>query len=110
MKSGLPEDILNHRVNCVFRHHVCPTGQFHTPGAGSLADSLSCYKQILFIEGDEALDNWISEVKQYTIVVGAEAEGKLLAVRDMYKSECIPIEDALEIPPSWINKKMKERR
>ena len=80
--SSLPEDVLNHRINCVFRHEVCPNGKFHAPGAESIMTRALCYAQIYYFYGDEPIEEWIAEVAEHSQGIAQEATGVLALVRD----------------------------
>jgi len=81
MNSLIPENVLNHRINCVIRHEICPNGQFHAPGAESIKNRALCYMQIYGFYGDEKIDEWVLALAEFSQGISADALGNLAVIR-----------------------------
>ncbi len=51
-------------LNTVVRHHICPTGDYHTAGHGGDEIFGRCAKQIVCFEGYNAVRLWLEQMRQ----------------------------------------------
>ena len=74
--QGAPSEIrelINHKCNCVLRHHICPDGHIHEGGTGGDEIFELCLKDIVHWEGRDEVEAYLKMMETVTATAGRMA-------------------------------------